>query len=463
MQRQCPSNWELKGGRDGKLVLYVSLDGRTGTVLASYSGMQIHWPYARGSRTLYLGTGAPWVMAFLALVFVAPFFDFRRWRRPLHLDLVLALGLMLSLIQYGRGKVGTSTPLAFAALGLLAARMVWLARHPGSRSDPLLPWIRPRALLVLAGLLLAGRVAFNIFAGHASDVGYFSVYGADSLLHGYSIYDSGSVPDQSAYGPAMHLAYVPFAALFPLPYGLARGAGQAAHAAAVTFDVLVTVALFALGRRLRPGPAGKALGAVLAFAWAANPVGFYATAWSANDGFIALALVLALLVVGSPPARGVFTAIAGAAKWVPFVLLPVFASGTRRPERRTLLVFALAVVITVAAAAWPFLPSGGIREIYSVSAGRVAKIQTPFSIWGLWHIPAAFRDAWLVLVAAGAVAAAWVPRTRTPVTIAAIATALLVLSQMGLPHWHYSYAAWFVPTALVAILARHERVSAAGP
>ena len=45
----------------------------------------------------------------------------------------------------------------------------------------------------------------------------------------------------------------------------------AAHGAAIAFDLLTIGALLLLGRALRPGREGTALGVALAYAWAAYP------------------------------------------------------------------------------------------------------------------------------------------------------------------------------------------------
>ena len=73
----------------------------------------------------------------------------------------------------------------------------------------------------------------------------------------------------NTYGPFTYLAYIPFELIWPnhgkwddLP---------AAHAAAITFDLLTTWGMYVLGTRLREGDAGKAFGVVLAYAWDAFP------------------------------------------------------------------------------------------------------------------------------------------------------------------------------------------------
>jgi len=252
---------------------------------------------------------------------------------------------------------------------------------------------------------------------------------------------------------------VPFTAVFPLKGGLLRGANEAQHAAAITFDLLTALALYALGRRVRRGPQGRHLAAVLVFGWAACPLSFFGMAGSPNDGLISLLLVLTLLAIHTPVGRGVFSGLAAAAKWVPIVLLPLFAGGTRAINRRDIPMFALGVCFAVVAASLPFLPSGGPSEIYRVSVGDLANVKSPLSIWGLWDLPTILRQLALGLACIGALACAFVPRERSVTIVAALATAILAAVSMGLPSWSYAYTTWFVPAALVAIMARRPTVS----
>ena len=459
LHRLC-ANWQVLGiDAHGQTSFDVTVDGRSGQIVASFGGYKASLRVARGSSSLFIGRNGALVMLAFTVLFAAAFVDPRRPFRAAHLDLLALLAVMLSVIPYGYGSIGWSTPLAFAGLLILAVRMVWLARHPAPATDALVPFVSPRLLLGAGVALMAARVAYNIAWGTASDVGYYSVVGAEGLLHGYSIYDQGSAVQAVAYGPATHLAYVPFSLLFPLQGGLLRGTNEAQHAAAITFDVLTAVALYVLGRRLRPGRDGRDLAAVLLFGWAACPLSFFGMAGSPNDGLIALLLVLALLTIHAPLGRGLFSGLASAAKWVPVVLLPLFAGGTRAINRRDLPMFALGVCVAVVAASLPFLPSGGPSEIYRVSVGDLANITSPLGIWGLWGLPTAARELALGLACLGALACAFVPRERSVTTVAALATAVLAGVSLGLPSWSYFYATWFVPAALVAIMARRPTVS----
>ena len=453
--------WQVRFISGRTLEATIAIEPRTGRVLSAYGGDAARWPLARGSGRLFVG---PWIVpaiVALAVVLFAGFWDPRRGARGASLDIAVILGVGLSLIPYARGEVGVSTPLAIGALAVLLARLVWAARNPDAPPGPPSAWLRPRALLLVAGLLLAGRAAYTALVAGVSDVGYLSVFGAQAFLDGFPVYASSQV-DLDAYGPATHVAYLPFTALFPLPGGLLRGGDEAARSASIAFDVLTAVILYAIGRRLRPGSGGHALGAALAFAWAANPIGFYQVAAASNDALVGLLVAGAVLAVVSPIGRGVLCGLAGAAKWVPFVLAPLFAGGTGPLRRRDTLFFTLGLVAAVAAVTIPLMPPGGPPEIYDVALAGLADVVSPFSVWGLWDLPDWMQKLAMAAAVAFAVAIAFVPRRRPPEVVAALAAAALVAVQLTLPFWTYFYVSWFLPCALVGLLARGSTRSTVG-
>ena len=84
----------------------------------------------------------------------------------------------------------------------------------------------------------------------------------------------------------------------------------AAHAAAITFDLLTIVGLMLLGTTLRPGRGGRELGLALAFARAAYPFSLLALQENTNDLMVAAFLVLALAALRSAPGRGILLGLA---------------------------------------------------------------------------------------------------------------------------------------------------------
>src|SRR5262249_51922586 len=160
--------------------------------------------------------------------------------------------------------------------------------------------------------------------------------------------------------PFNYLAYVPFEALFP--WNGHWGDVPAAHAAAIAFDLLTAIGLLALGRRLRPGSEGSALGISLAFAWLAYPFTLYTMNANANDSLPAAGGVGAMLALAPPPGRAVMVALGTAAKFGSAALAPLFATATGERRWRSALIFSAVFVAVCAVVILPFLPDGGLRE-----------------------------------------------------------------------------------------------------
>ena len=200
-------------------------------------------------------------------------------------------------------------------------------------------------------------------------------------------------------GPVNYLAYVPFELLFP--WDGTWDSVPAAHAAAISFDLLTIVGLMLLGTTLRPGRAGRHLGLALAFAWAAYPFSLLALQENTNDLMVAAFLVLALAALRSPPGRGVLLGLAGAAKFAPLALAPLLARGTGEARVKPALVFGLACTAVCVAVTVPFIPDGGLRELYDTTIGFQLGRVSPFSLWAL-HPSLGWLQTALKLGAAGA-------------------------------------------------------------
>jgi hypothetical protein len=158
----------------------------------------------------------------------------------------------------------------------------------------------------------------------------------------------------------------------------------AAHAAAITFDLITTWGMYVLGTRLRQGQAGRTLGTVLAFAWVAFPYSTFVLESNSNDTLTAAFVVWALVFMHSPVTRGALVALGGAAKFAPWVLAPLLGSG--RGERRGVqwFLFLVGFATVVALAILPFTDDVGVRKFWDATAGYQADRPSPFSIWGLY-------------------------------------------------------------------------------
>jgi len=432
----------------------VHVDGISGKVLEIWTGPQADNLLARGyDPPIGRSLNKPYVWLALAALFVLPFVDPRRPLRLIHFDLLVLLGFGVSQLYFNRGQLDVSVPLVYPLLVYLLARMLGAGVRPRETSQRLTP-LAPVALLAVGlVVLVAFRIGLNAVDSHTIDVGQQSVFGADRIEHGEPLYTRDGEHGDT-YGPVTYLAYVPFETLFP-----ADGPGgydRAAKAAAITFDLLAIAGLILLGTRLRPGREGGALGLSLAYAWAAYPFSLYALQANTNDGLIAALLVFALVVLRTPPLRGLMLGLATAAKFVPLALAPLMWSGTGEEERRSRTVFAGTLVLVMAAAVLPYLPDGGLREFYDTTIGHQLGRQSPFSLWGL-HPSLTWLQTTLKLLAASlAVAVAFVPRRRSVRQVAALGAAVLIAVELTATHWFYFYLVWFAPLAFVAILGAYR-------
>ncbi len=447
---------------DGIDRVQVIVDDASGQIRESWTGDQIAWRMARGySGQFGHKLNAPYVWFPLAAIFLLGLFDFRRWRRVAHLDLLVLLSFGVSEIYFNAANIGVSVPLAYPPLVYLLGRMLWLGfRGSGSGLRPSAPiaW-----LAVITTFLLGFRVALNIADSGVIDVGYAGVIGADHLAHGQAIW--GGFPSDNAfgdtYGPFNYYAYVPFELV--LPWSGSWDDLPAAHAAAIFFDLATVAGLFALGRRLRPGREGTGLGVVLAFGWAAYPFTDYALQSNSNDTLLAALLVWALVLFATPVWRGILLAFAVAAKFAPLALAPLFATGETGlgarvegsrwspPRLRRLSFFSIAFVAGLALMlALPAIDPG-LTTFYERTIKSQIDRTSPFSIWGqdgslewLQTVTKAFAVGLAIVVA-------FVPRHRSPAQIAALAAAVVIAVELTAEHWFYLYIPWFYALALPAL------------
>ena len=451
--------WQVSFFRDGDEVVQVQVDDRSGAVIEQWSGSQVAWTMARGYPGAFgRKLNAPWVWIPLCVLFLAPFVDVRRPFRLLHLDLLVLIAFGASHYFFNRGEIGVSAPLVYPVLVYLLARVLCAAFRPRQGRGPLVPHA-PLTLLVVGLVFLAAfRIGLNIADSNVIDVGYAGVLGADRIADGKSLYGPGFSDDVErgdTYGPVTYLLYVPFEQA--LPWSGRWDDLPAAHGAAIAFDLLALGGLLLLGRRLRPGRDGTALGVALGYAWVAYPYTTFVLESNSNDTLVAVACVGALLAatLARDRASAALTAVAvglgAAAKFVTAALAPLFA-------RRSPLIFAGTLLLAVALVVVPFLPDGGLRELYDRTVGYQASRPSPFSIWGQVE-----SLGWLQTVAkaaAGALAilAAFVPRRPTLRQTAALGAAILLAIELTATHWFYLYVVWFVPFVFVALFAAHARV-----
>jgi hypothetical protein len=435
----------------------VVVSGLTGQVLRVWTGPQAGNPLARGEE-LGSSLNRPYVWLPLAALFLLPFFDRRRPLRLLHLDLVVLLAFGLSQLYFNQGRIDVSVPLVYPLLAYLLVRTLLAGFRPRERAEPLVPWMPVRWMAVGLVLLVAFRVGLNLVDSSVVDIGYASVVGADRIMHGEELYVDNNVHGDT-YGPVNYLAYVPFEVL--LPWDGTWNSVPAAHAAAILFDLLTIVGLMLLGTALRAGAAGRRLGLALAFAWAAYPLSLLPLQENTNDLLISALLVLSLAALRSAPGRGALLALAAAAKFAPLALAPLLAAGTGERRTRSSLSFAVAFAAVCLAATLPYIPDGGLRELYDTTIGFQLGRLSPFSLWAL-HPSLEWLQAVLKVAAVGlAVAVAFVPRRRDARQVVALAAAVLIAVQLPASHWFYFYLAWVVPLILAAVMSAYRDPDAA--
>jgi hypothetical protein len=477
---KIPFHWQVSYfSRDGKKEIgQVIIDDASGRVLEQWTGFQVAWTMARGYPGAFgRHVNALYVWLPLCALFLLPFVNFRRPLSLLNLDLLVLLSFSISLAFFNHGRIYASVPLSYPPLLYLLARMLALTRRRGGRNAGPLRLLVPAPWLAVGVVLLLGvRIALNVTDSNVIDVGYAGVIGAQRTVAGEPLY--GSYPSDNehgdTYGPVNYEAYVPFEQIFgwsgrwdDLP---------AAHAAAITFDLLAVALLFLLGRRVR----GPTLGILLAYAWVSYPFTTFVLESNSNDALVAVLVLAALLAATyrsklGPPSRGVFAALAGLTKFAPLALAPVLASYDLRAEPTPggmevplagdasrqarariggFAKFLLAFAITAALVSIPALSHDSLHTIYERTLAYQADRGSPFSVWGLYGglggLQGVVQGAAVVL----AVVLAVVPQRQDLIGLAAACAAITIATQLGIDHWFYLYIPWFFPLVMLVLLGR---------
>jgi hypothetical protein len=157
-------------------------------------------------------------------------------------------------------------------------------------------------------------------------------------------------------------------------------------------------------------------------------------------------------------------ALSGWTKFATLIVAPMwltYPGPVRRPRRA--LAFAAGFLVASAVVFSILLFDGHPVQAAQTFYDRTIRTQTtrqsPFSLWdwGRYHargIPN-LHSIQLVLqglLVIGALAAAFVPRTKTPLQLAALTGALLIGFEMVLTHWSWLYIPWFFPFVVCALL-----------
>jgi hypothetical protein len=453
------AQWQVSYfSRAGKEVAQVLIDDQTGRVREAWTSFWVAWTMARGypgafgrrANAIYL-----WIP--LSLLFLAPFVDFRRLRRLLHLDLLVLWSFSVSLAYFNHGDIRQSVPLLYPPLAYLLGRMLWIGLARRARSPGPLRLSVPVSWLTVGLVFLIGfRIALNVTDSNVIDVGYAGVIGAQKIVAGQPLYGSWPTenPRGDTYGPVSYEAYVPF--LEACGFSGRWDELPAAHAASIVFDLWCIALLFLIGRMIR----GPTLGICLAYAWAAFPFTLLAAESNTNDGLVAALLLATLLFAGGPVRRGVLGALTGLTKFAPLALAPLLAThglhtqSSRRARAKALALFGAAFALTAALVSIPGLAHDSLSEIYDRTISYQATRPAPFSVWGLYGAPQWAQTAVQLAGVILALALAAVPRRADVIGLAALCAAILIAIELGVTYWFYLYIPWFFAPVMIALLGR---------
>jgi hypothetical protein len=480
------ASWTVKiwWGKAGEIA-EGRVDDASGVVLEAWTGPQVAWKMGRGYSGAFGGRwiNDPWLWGALCLVFLVGLADLRRPLSLRNLDLLMLLSPTASLWFFNHGDIFTAVPLFYPALVWVVARGVWIgATGRGSRARSVFPaWVLLAAAVFLAGF----RIGLNVQDSNVIDVGFSGVVGAERIVHGQAPWGNFPIegdlkacgpadaageireriqtngrceaanPQGDTYGPVAYESYIP-------AYGIFGWSGKwdtlpAAHLTSIAFDVLCMVGLWLVGRRF----GGARLAAMLTFAWAAYPFTQYASSSNTNDSLMPCYLIFGFWLASSPAGRGVFGALSGWTKFTSLIVAPMWATYPgRRPSWRFLAGFGVATLVAFSVLLLEPHPLHEARVFWDRTIAWQVGRESPFSLWdwrqyharGLPDLQLLQRGLEVLLVA-GAIAAAFVPRRKSPLQLAALSAALLAGFELVQTYWLYTYIVWFFPFAAIAVLA----------
>jgi hypothetical protein len=486
--------WKKNDQVDAGEIAQGKVDDRTRVVTEAWTGPQVAWKMARGYEGAFGGKKINSVPVWLAfcIVFLLGLADFRRPFSLRNLDLLALLSFSVSLWYFNHGDIFTSVPLVYPPLVYLLGRCAWigLRGRPARARPPSWPaWILLAATVFLVGF----RIGLNLEDSNVIDVGYAGVIGAQRIATGVVPYDNfpeeddlkacgpadteGEIRDRiqangrcesanplgDTYGPVAYAAYLP-------GYWIRGWSGKwddlpAVHLTSILFDVLCLLGLGLVGLRF----GGPSLGAALAFAWAAYPFTQYVSMSNTNDSIVPVFLIWGFWLVSSAWARGAAVALSGWTKFATLVVAPLWLTYPRAlPRPRPAVAFAAGFLVATAISFSVLLldahPIHAAEDFYERTLKTQITRESPFSLWdwAQYHargIPDLHVVQWILegLLVLTAIAVAFVPRTKTPLQLAALTGALLIGFELVLTHWFYLYIPWFFPFVAFALLATSGR------
>jgi hypothetical protein len=174
-------------------------------------------------------------------------------------------------------------------------------------------------------------------------------------------------------------------------------------------------------------------------------------------------LIWGLVFLTSPPARGVFVALAAWTKFAALLLVPLWASYPDwRREGRGRLLYVGGFILGTALAFWILFlepdPAHAARVFWDRTFGWQLSRSSPFSIWDWKQYPGypdlhPYQSALKIVLLVASIVVFFVPRVKNELQLAALTAALLIGFEAVLTHWFYLYIPWFFPFVAFALLA----------
>ena len=462
------------------------VDDASAVVTEAWTGPQVAWKMGRGYKGAFGREliNNPWLWGAFCVVFLLGLADLRRPVSLRNLDLLMLLSPSASLWYFNHGDVFTAVPLFYPALIWVVLRGVWIgATGRGSRARPV--W--PVGVLLMATVFLAGfRIGMNVRESNVIDVGYSGVIGAERIVHGQAPWGNFPIEGEPEGVRA----------------GRCGGRDPRAHPGERTLREREPA-----GRHVRPGrvrvlhprlPAlrlerevGLAAGGALHLDRLRSPL--RARARSSSDGASAACSsrrcsrspgsrirsrstrrtptrttpscrASSSGGSGSPRRRSAAASSArsrGLTKFASFVVAPLWLTYPgRRPSRRFVLGFLLATAAAFSVVLLEPRPLHELRVFWDRTVRWQVGRDAPWSLWDWRQYHArGIPDLHVVqrvlqgLLLVGALAAAFVPRRKSPLQLAALTAALLAGFELVLTYWLYTYIPWFFGFAAIALLA----------
>jgi hypothetical protein len=157
----------------------------------------------------------------------------------------------------------------------------------------------------------------------------------------------------------------------------------------------------------------------------------------------------------------VFGALSGWTKFASLVVAPLWLTyPDRRPSGRFIAGFAAATLAAFSVVLLEPSPLHELRVFWDRTVTWQIGRHSPFSLWdwrqyyarGLPDLKP-LQHVLQALLVAGALAAAFFPRRKSPLQLAALTAALLAGFELVVTYWLYTYIPWFFPFAAIALLA----------